>query len=101
MRQLIDFNFSTERNMAPDEQRRLQVNIVEILHDVIEEIHSFDYDENISQNDLDFTVTVIGEVNEELKNDYEYDRRAFLYKIRRLALPIQEDSVKIVFRNII
>lgn len=98
MRQLIDFNFSTDRNMAPDEQRRLTVNIVDILHECLEEVHSFNYDESINQNNLDFTVTVTGEVDEELK---DYDRKGFIYRIKRLALPIQEDSVKIVFRNII
>lgn len=96
MRQLIDFNFSTDRNMAPDEQHRFDVNIVDIINECIGEVEVFDY--SLNQNGLDFTASLMGNVKEEIK---DYDRKGFIYRIKRLALPIQEDSVKIVFRNII
>ena len=95
MRQLLELNFSTERNMAPEEQRRLVVNVVDVLNKVLEGVHAFDYDENISQNQLDFVINVYAEANEALQ---EYDRKLLNYELKRLYLPIDFDSVIMRFK---
>lgn len=99
MRQLIEFNFSTERNMAPDEQRRLVVNIVEVLNkvlnNVLEQVHAFDYDENLSQTQLDFVINVKVDVDEPIQ---DYDRKQLWYELKRLSLPIEEGSVILKFK---
>ena len=95
MRQLIEFNFSTERNMAPDEQRRLVVNIVEVLNKVLEQVHAFDYDENLSQTQLDFVINVKVDVDEPIQ---DYDHKQLWYELKRLSLPIEEGSVILKFK---
>ena len=81
--------------MAPEEQRRLVVNVVDVLNKVLEGVHAFDYDENISQNQLDFVINVYAEANEALQ---EYDRKLLNYELKRLSLPIDFDSVIMRFK---
>ena len=81
--------------MAPEEQRRLVVNVVDVLNKVLEGVHAFDYDENISQNQLDFVINVYAEANETLQ---EYDRKLLNYELKRLSLPIDFDSVIMRFK---
>lgn len=81
--------------MAPEEQRRLVVNVVDVLNKVLEGVHAFDYDENISQNQLDFVINVYAEANETLQ---DYDRKLLNYELKRLSLPIDFDSVIMRFK---